>query len=128
MASARPEQIESIARDRAEQAHREARPRERLAPHELVVQPHRRADGPDFVLEQHAERFDQLEAHPIGQAADVVVALDRRRRPDDRNAFDDVGIQGALREKVEVAQLLGALLEDVDERGADEPCASARGR
>jgi hypothetical protein len=33
----------------------------------------------DFVLEQFAQRLDQLHVHAFGQAADVVVALDRDR-------------------------------------------------
>ena len=73
-----------------------------------------------FVLEQLAQRLDQLEAHALGQAADVVVALDRRRRPDHRHALDHVGIERALGEEVELADVLGRVLEDVDELGADD--------
>ena len=47
-----PQQIEPLARDRAEQPDRQARARKRLAPDELVVEPERRADGADLVLEQ----------------------------------------------------------------------------
>ena len=69
-----------------------------------------------FVLEELAQRLDELELHPLGQAADVVVALDHRRRPDDRHALDHVRIERALREKVEPSELVRAPLEHVDER------------
>ena len=69
----------------AEQAHGETRAGERLAPRRT----RRRGRGrcptsAHLVLEQLAQRLDQLELHPLGQAADVVVALDggrRARRP-----------------------------------------------
>ena len=73
-----------------------------------------------LVLEQLAERLDELEPHALGQAADVVVALDRGRLPDDRHALDDVGIERALRQEVEVPELARARLEHVDERRADD--------
>jgi hypothetical protein len=64
-----------------------------------------RPTAADFVLEQLAQRLDQLHPHPLGQAADVVVALDQRRLPDDRDRLDDVGIERALREKVDLPEL-----------------------
>jgi hypothetical protein len=50
-----------------------------------------RPTAPHLVLEQLAQRLDQLHAHPLGQPADVVVALDERRLADDRHRLDDVG-------------------------------------
>ena len=38
------------------------------------------AGGAHLVLEELAQRLDELEVHLLGQAADVVVALDDRAR------------------------------------------------
>ena len=51
-------------------------PGEGLAPHHLLGQAQFLADRPHLVLEEVAQRLDQLEAHVGGQAAHVVVALD----------------------------------------------------
>ena len=54
-----------------------------------------------FVLEELAERFDQLEVHVLRQAADVVMALDERGGiAGDRDALDHVGIKRALGEEL----------------------------
>ena len=79
-----------------------------------------RAEHADFVLEQLAQRLDELETHPLGKAADVVVALDHVRRADHRNALDHVRIQRALRQEVERSELGGFRLEDIDEGRADD--------
>jgi hypothetical protein len=74
--------------------------------------PHR----PDLVLEELAQRLEQLELHALGQPADVVVALDERGRVvADRDALDHVGIERPLGEEVGVADLLERPLEDLDE-------------
>ena len=39
------------------------------------------AELADLVLEELAQRLDELETHALGQAADVVVALDGRDGP-----------------------------------------------
>ena len=61
----------------AEDAHAQARARERMAVHHLVRQAERHAELAHLVLEQVAQRLEQLQAQRLGQAADVVVALDR---------------------------------------------------
>ena len=74
-----------LGRDLADDADAEPGPGERLAPDDLVGQAELGADRAHLVLEQVAQRLDQLEAHVLGEAADVVVALDRggvRRVPD----------------------------------------------
>jgi hypothetical protein len=79
------------------------------------------AERSDLVLEQFAQRLDQLHVHPLGQAADIVVALDRHRRsPGEAHAFDDVGIERALRQEIGAADLLRLFLEQIDEGLADE--------
>ena len=67
------------------------------------------------------KRLDELHVHALGQAADIVVALDRHRRAaGEADAFDDVGVERALGEEVRAAELLGFLLEHGDEFAADE--------
>ncbi len=63
----------------ADDADREAGAGERLAPDEALGQAELGADGADLVLEQRAQRLDELELQVVGQPADVVVRLDRRR-------------------------------------------------
>ena len=99
---------------------REPWSRERLAHHKLFIEVHLAADLPHLVLEELAERFDELHAHPRRQTADVVVALDHRRLPDDGNRFDDVRIQRALSQEIDLAELCRLRLEHVDERRTDD--------
>ena len=83
------------------------------------------AERADLVLEQFAQRLDELHSHPIGQAADIVVALDRRRRAArKRYALDHVGIEGALGQKLDRPPAVACDpprfgVEDVDEKLAD---------
>ena len=95
----------------------EAGPGEGLAPHDLVGQAELGADAADLVLEQAPQRLDQLEVHVVGQAADVVVALDDRGVG--RPALDDVGVERALHEEAGVGEPAGVLLEHPDEQLAD---------
>ena len=62
-------------------ADREAGAGEGMAADEHLGQAELAAELAHLVLEQLAQRLDQLHVHPLGQAADVVVALDRHRRP-----------------------------------------------
>ena len=103
-------------------------PGERLPDDELFVEPELAADLAHFVLEQLAQRLDQLHPHPLGQAADVVMALDHRRLADDRHRLDDVGIQRALRQEIDLPELRRLGLEDVDERRADDLALLSRDR
>ena len=69
------QEVEALLRRlAADDADRQARARERLAPDEALGQPELGADGADLVLEQRAQRLDELELEVLGQAADVVVA------------------------------------------------------
>ena len=71
-----------------------------MAVHHVVRQAKRHAQLAHLVLEQVAQRLQQLQAQLLGQAADVVVALD-----DDRllrlgaARFDDVRVDRALGQK-----------------------------
>ena len=99
-------------------ADREAGAREGLAPDEPLGQPELGADGAHLVLEQRAQRLDELELEVLGQAADVVVRLDRRRAGA-AAGLDDVGVERALDEVGRALELARLLLEDADELGAD---------
>ena len=74
----------------------------------------------DLVLEQFAQRLQQFEPHALGQSADIMMRLDGGRRPAGRrHALDHVGIERALRQEFDVADLVGLRLEHVDEQFAD---------
>jgi hypothetical protein len=102
----------------AHDADRQARAGERLAPDEALGSPSSAPDGADLVLEQRPQRLDELEVQVVGQPADVVVGLDRRRA---RAAarLDDVGVERPLDEELRALLALGELerllLEDPDE-------------
>ena len=97
-----------------------ARAGERMAADEGVGQAELAAERAHLVLEQLAQRLDQLHVHALGQAADIVVRLDGDRRPaGERHALDHVGIERALRQELGAAELLRFRLEHVDEQLAD---------
>jgi hypothetical protein len=78
------------------------------------------AEHADLVLEQFAQRLDQLHVHALGQAADIVVRLDGHRgAAGEGDAFDHVRIERALGEEIGAADLLGLFLEHLDEEPAD---------
>ena len=78
------------------------------------------AERAHLVLEQFAQRLDQLHVHALGQAADIVVRLDGDRGPaGERHALDHVGIERALRQEFGAAELLRLGVEHVDEQPAD---------
>ena len=73
MASAWRRTCEAFLGDFAQAAHRQAGTGEGMALDELLGQPQFQTEPPHLVLEQVAQRFDQLEPHLLGQTADVVV-------------------------------------------------------
>src|SRR5690606_7328358 len=94
---------------------------EGLAPDDLARQTAGFADGADLVLEKFAQRFEELHLHALGQAADVVVALDQGGRVvADGHALDHVGIERALGEVVGVTDGLEGFFEHFDEGVADD--------
>ena len=52
-----------------------------MAADEFFRKPEFPAERADLVLEELAQGLDEPHPHPLGQAADVVVALDRHRGP-----------------------------------------------
>ena len=108
--------------DLAGDADAEAGTRERLAHNEILRQTELKAELTDLVLEQHAQRLDDLlEVDEIRQTADIVMALDDGCVI--LAGLDDVRIDGALCEVVHLADLradlLAHLLEGADELRAD---------
>ena len=101
--------------DLAEDTDAEAGPGERVTIDHLARQAERDAEFADLVLEQFAQRLQQLQVQRLGQAADVVMALDRRGllRAADlvRRGLDDVRVDRALREPLRFRQLRGLGLE-----------------
>ena len=118
MASASCSSGDLVGGDLADDAHAEARARERLAPDDLLGQAELLADPADLVLEQVAERLDELEVHVFGEAADVVVRLDGGRLGA-AAGLDDVGVERALDQEVGVGDAALGILEDADEQLAD---------
>jgi hypothetical protein len=74
-----------------------------------------------LILEQLAQRLEQLEVQRFRQPADVVVGLDRVRLLGlGPGRFDHIRIDGALRQPLHVGQLGCLPLEHVDEQPADD--------
>ena len=73
-----------------------------------------------LVLEEPAQRLDQLEAHALGEPAHVVVRLDDLRAPARRGALDHVRVERPLRQELDRTELCRLLLEHRDELGADD--------
>ena len=115
-----PQNLEPLGRHFAQAANRQPRPGERMAPDERVRQPQLDAQPADFVLEQVAQRLDQLEAKLLGKPADIVVNLDGCRRPIGRAAaLDHVGIKRSLSEELRPGDRACLLAKDIDEHMAD---------
>jgi hypothetical protein len=93
------QQLGVLALHFAQDAHAQARARERMAIDHLARQPELHAQESHLVLEELAQRLEELQVQGLRQAAHVVVRLDRDRllvlAP---GALDHVGIDRALRE------------------------------
>src|SRR3546814_17282208 len=113
--------VAALLRHFAGDADREAGAGEGVATDEDVGEPQFLAEQAHFVLEQLAQGFDKLHVHPLGQPADIVVALDRHARSaGEADAFDHVGIKRALREEIGATDLLRFFLEHIAEFAAAE--------
>ena len=90
--------VEPLAGDLADDPDAQAGAGERLAPDDLGRQAELLADQADLVLEQRAQRLDELELEVVGQAADVVVGLDVGGAGA-AAGLDHVGVERALHEE-----------------------------
>src|SRR6267143_2721766 len=116
--------LQAVLGDLAEDPDGEAGPGERLARDDRLGQAQLAPERAHLVLEQLAERLDQLHAHPLRQPPHVVVALDHLAGSLEGDALDHVRVESALGEEARVAVLgpvaLHLLLEDGDELVADD--------
>src|SRR5690606_30211864 len=105
----------------------ETRAGERLATDDRLGDSEVAADLTDLVLEQGAQRLDETEVEVVGQATDVVVALDVCRTGT-ATRLNDVGVERALHEELDglalglglVDEVALDLLERADELAADD--------
>ena len=105
--------------DLAHDANGKTRAGERLAGDEILGQPQLAAELTHLVLKEQAQRLDDLlEVDIVGKTADVVVALDDRGAAE--AGLDHVGIDRALREEIDRADLFRLFLEHADELLADD--------
>ena len=96
-------------------------PGERLAQHHRLGQAQLQPDLADLVLEEVAQRFDELEPQVRRQPTDVVMGLDLLGRLGlGGRRFDDVRVERALGQEVDPSELRRLLLEDADELVADD--------
>ena len=78
------------------------------------------AHAPHLVLEEGAQRLDELHGHVLGQSADVVMRLDLRGDALGAARLDHVRVERALDEEAGLADRVRLLLEDADELLADD--------
>ena len=101
-------------------------PGERLPPDHPLRHAELLADAPHLVLEEQAQRLDELHRHVVGQPADVVMRLDRLGDAVGAARLDHVGVERPLHEPVHVAELARLVLEDADELLADDHALALR--
>ena len=83
--------FQAVPGDGAQAADSQAGAGEGLAVYHAEGQAQGHADDTHFILEEELQGLDELEVQVLGQAAHVVVRLDGA-------AFQDIGIDGALRQ------------------------------
>src|SRR3546814_3385065 len=74
-----------------------------------------------LILEQFAQRFNQLHVHAVGKAANIMMALDRYRWPAGKaDAFNDIWVKSALCQEIGSPDLACFFFEHINEGPADE--------
>src|SRR5437016_528435 len=118
------QQSNAFGRNLAQNAHRQARPREWLALENFFRHSGFAANFADLIFKEVFERLDQLELHLLRQAAYVVVSLDGLRRATHTARFDYIGIERSLHQPLDLADQpfnpVGFAIEDLDEFVANE--------
>ena len=118
--------VQLLLGDLADDADGKARAGEGLTPDKAFGQAELNAELAHLVLEETAQGFDDLlEVHMVGEPADVVVTLDNDALAADAG-FHHVGVDGALREKIDAAELFGLRFKDADELLADDLALALR--
>ena len=111
--------LDLFRRDLADDADAEAGAGERLTIDEMLGDAKLAAGLSHLVLEQEAQRLDDLlEVDAVGQAADVVMTLDDGGLAE--AALNDIGIDRPLHEEIDLADLLRFGFKDTDEFLADD--------
>src|ERR1700730_16061147 len=112
--------VELRAGDLAGDADRQTGAGDRVALDKFVGQSQLTAQFAYLVLEQFAQGLDELQFHAGRQAADIVMRFDRNRgTPEWAHRLDYIGVEGALRQELDIADLVRLFVEDVDKGGAD---------
>ena len=116
------ENLEPLGRHLAQAANRKTRTWEGLAVNHLLGHAQLQPDRTHLVLEQVAQRLDELKAQAGREATHVVVRLDLDggRRHVRRRRLDHVGVERALGEEVDPAQAQRFGLEHSDELAPDD--------
>src|SRR3546814_20162656 len=74
-----------------------------------------------LILEQFAQRFNQLHVHAVGKAANIMMALDRYRWPAGKaDAFNDIWVKSALCQEIGSPDLAFFFFEHFNEGPDDE--------
>ena len=120
------EDAESEWGDFADDTNGEAWAWEGLAESDFFGEAELGTDCTDFIFEEFAERFDQLELHVFRESSDIVVGLDHGGGiSSDGDALDDIWVERSLGEELEIGafssgEFLGSLFENANELCADD--------
>ena len=113
--------VQPRLRHRSQAPHGQTRTGERVPPDQVFGQAEFQTQAADLVLEQIAQRLDQLEPEFSGQPADVVVRLDRRSWSIGVGSrFNDIGVERPLSQEVGVRDRLRLVAEHLDEHATDD--------
>lgn len=126
--------LDTLRGNLAEDADGDAGAGEGVSHDELLVEAELASELADLILEELAERLNELEAvalgHALGQATDVVVSLDGLAGTLEGDALNDIRVEGALQEELNLAgavrvggfllNAFGLHLENVNELATNE--------
>src|SRR5579883_651003 len=110
-----------LACDRTRAADGKARPWKGMPVNEAFGKPEFAAKRAHLVLEEFAQRLNELQIHALGQAADIVMRLDGDGGPAAcRHALDHIGVERALGQELGLpapigCDLLRLTLKELDE-------------
>ena len=111
------QRVQPLRGDLADDPDAQSRPRKWLARNDFLRQTQFPADGAHLVFEQQPQRLDEFELQVVGQAADVVVALDVRGAAAPAG-LHHVGIQRALHQELDV---IAVAPNDIPHRALEGP-------